>query len=214
MLELFVQILPLAIASAASPVIFAIAIALLSKKNLGGAAAFFAGGLAVAAILAAAGISIAAEDDKFAESIGKSPAMIDAAVGLLFLAFGIKVLFDKPKEKEEARPAINAGGRHFRWFAIGFLANITNFDAVLLNLAAVREIFNSSIASIPKLELLAFCDFFLLLPSLLPIAFYIIAPERSQRMLVPVENAMKKYGQYVVGAIFIIFGAYMMLRVI
>jgi len=211
MLEVFAKVLPLAIASAASPVILGVAIALLSKKNFGGAAAFLLGGVLVAIILAAAGATIAAGDDKAAESLGYPPSAFDVAVGALLLLFGINVFFEKPSEKRNMPDG--KGGRHMaKWLAIGFIANITNFDAVLLNVTAVREIFNSGIATAPKLELLAFADFFFLLPALLPVAVYVIAPSAAQRMLSPVGDAMNRYGRYVVGVIFIAFGAYMIMN--
>jgi len=212
MFETFAAVLPLAIASAASPVILGVSITLLSKKNFGAAAAFLAGGVLVAAILALAGVSIAAGDDKVAESVGLPATSIDLAIGLLLLVFGIKVLFEKPKKRDEIPQAGSAHRGNLKWLAIGFIGNITNFDAVLLNLAAVREIFNSALSTMPKLELLSFCDFFFLAPALVPIAFYTFAPEASQKFLVPVGSAMKKYGQYVVGAIFIIFGAVLIMK--
>ena len=205
MLEVFLKILPLAIASAASPIILAATVALLSKKNFGCAFSFLAGCVLAAAVLAAVGISFAAEDDKVAESMGFSPSIFDIAIGALFLAFGIKVLVEKPAAKQDVPRAGKSGGK-IKWFAIGLIGSITNFDAALLNITAVRAIFNSGIALLPKLSLLAFCDFFLLSPALLPIALCILAPEKSQKLLVPVGNAMNKYGRYVVAAIFIIFG--------
>ncbi|MCX6769639.1 MAG: GAP family protein [Candidatus Micrarchaeota archaeon] len=212
MLETFAKILPLAIASAASPVILGVSIALLSRKNFGSALAFLAGGLVVALILAAVGMSIAANDDKVAEGMGRPPTVIDLAVGVLFLLFGAKILLEKPSEKKEIQTAGKGMRHHAKWFFIGFVGNLTNFDAVLLNLAAIREIFNSSIATMPKLELLGFCDFFFLLPALAPIAAYLIAPQASQKVLLPVGNAMNRYGKYVVGAIFILFGIYEITR--
>lgn len=212
MFELFISILPLAIASAASPVILGVSIALLSRKDFKSAAAFLAGGIVVAAILAAAGASIAAGDDKVEQSLGY-PGIVNMAIGLLFLIFGVKVLLEKPSEKERV-PGEGKKMGPAKWFAISFIGNITNFDAVLLNLAAVREIFNSGIAMLPKLLLTAFCDFFFILPALLPIAIFVLAPAASQRVLVPIGGAMSRYGKYIVAAIFIVFGAYLILKVV
>jgi len=212
MAELFLSILPLAVASAASPIILGVSITLLARKNTGAAVALLLGGILVALILAGAGIFIAQSDDKAAEALGFQPRAADIVIGALLAAFGIKVLLEKPEEKGEMPPGSKKSRGFFKWLAISFFGNITNFDAVLLNLAAMREIFNSSAALAYKLALLGFCDFFFVAPALLPLVFYFAAPAKAERMLEPVGKWMQKYGHYIVGAIFIIFGAYLVVK--
>jgi len=214
MAGLFLSILPLAAASALSPGILAVSITLLSRKDTHAAMALFFGGLLVALLLAGAGIFVAQGDDKAVEALGFQPRAADIAIGALLAAFGIKVMLEKPKKGEGAPPDAKKAHGTLKWLAISFLGNITNFDAVLLNLAAVREIFNSTTVLTYKLSLLAFCDFFFVAPALLPLLFYLAAPEKSQRALAPVGRWMQKYGRYLVGAIFIIFGAYLVLKAI
>lgn len=211
MAGLFLSILPLAVASAASPVILGVSVALLARKRTSAAVALLLGGAIVALILAAAGISVAAEDDKAAEALGMKPRAADVAIGALLLAFGIKALLEKPKKESAPSGAGKARG-FYRWLALSFIGNITNFDAVLLNLAAVREIFNSTAALAYKLALLAFCDFFFVAPALVPLALYSFAPEKSARLLSPVGRWMQKYGRYIIGAIFTLFGLFLMLK--
>jgi len=213
MAGLFLSILPLAVASAASPIILGVSIALLARKNTSAAIALLLGGAIVALLLAAMGMSVAAEDDKAAEALGFQPRAADIAIGALLLAFGIKELFEKPKQEQAPTGAKKPRG-FFKWLAISFIGNITNFDAVLLNLAAVREIFNSTAALAYKLALVSFCDFFFIAPALLPIAFYCLMPEKSEQMLAPVGKWVQKYGHLLVGAIFIIFGAYLILKAV
>jgi len=208
MAGLFLSILPLALASVLSPGILAVSIALLSRKNTSAATALLLGGVLVALLLACAGALAAQEDDKVAESLGFQPRAIDFALGIFILAFGIKVLLEKPKKDTAPAGAKKAHG-FCKWLAISFIGNITNFDAVLLNLAAMREIFNSTAALAYKLALVAFCDFFFIAPALVPLAFYLAAPAKAQRALEPVGKWMQKYGRYLVGAIFVIFGAYL-----
>jgi len=208
---LFLSILPLAIASAASPIILGVSVALLARKNTSAAFALLLGGVIVALILAAVGISVAVEDDKAAEALGFQPRAADIAIGALLAAFGIKSLLEKPKQESAQSGAKKARG-FFSWLAISFIGNITNFDAVLLNLAAVREIFNSSAELAYTLLLLAFCDFFFVAPALLPLALYSFAPEKSARLLAPVGKWMQKYGHYLVGLIFVVFGLFLMLK--
>jgi threonine/homoserine/homoserine lactone efflux protein len=213
MAELFLSILPLAVASAASPIILGVSITLLARKNTGAAIALLLGGIIVAMLLAAAGMSVAAEDDKAAEALGMEPRAADIAIGVLLMAFGIKELLEKPKQEQAPSGAKKSRG-FFKWLAISFIGNITNFDAVLLNLAAVRQIFNSTAELGYQLALLAFCDFFFVAPALLPLVFYFLMPEKSERLLSPVGKWMQKYGHYLVGAIFLVFGAYLILKAV
>ena len=120
---------------------------------------------------------------------------------------------EKPKPESVAAGAKKSRG-FFKWLAISFLGNITNFDAVLLNLAAVREIFNSAASLAYKLALLGFCDLCFVAPALLPLVFYLAEPEKAERMLAPVGKWMQKYGRYLVGAIFIVFGAYLIIKAV
>ncbi len=208
MLGLIASILPLALASALSPIILAVSVALLAKGNVRAASALVIGGLFAASLIAFAGASVAEEDDKLAEHLGFKPQAADLFFGVIFLGFGLKVFFERPKEGELVRGGQKKAGT-LKWLAISFFGNITNFDAVLLNFAAVRQIFNSEIAPIQKFALLAFCDFFFLAPALVPLLFYCAAPEKCGRLLRPVGTWMSKYGHYLVGAIFIIFGFYL-----
>ena len=213
MAELFISILPLAVASAASPIILGVSISLLARRNTVSAMALLLGGMLVALLLAGAGIFVAQGDDKAAEALGFQPKAADLAVGILLLAFGVKELLEKPKQEQAPTGAKKSRG-FSRWLAISFIGNITNFDAVLLNLAAVRQIFNSNAALAYKLMLLGFCDFFFVAPALLPIVFYFLMPEKSERVLAPVGKWMQKYGHYLVGAIFVIFGAYLVMKAV
>ena len=211
MADVFLAILPLALASMLSPGILAVSITLLARKNKTAATALLLGGIIVALLLAAAGILVAQGDDKAAAALGFQPRAIDLLLGLFFLVFGVKVVLEKPKPEQVAAGAKKSQG-FSKWLAISFLGNITNFDAVLLNLAAVREIFNSTAALASKLILLGFCDICFVAPALLPLVFYIAEPQKAERLLSPVGKWMQKYGRYLVGAIFIIFGAYLEIK--
>ncbi|MFA5108468.1 MAG: GAP family protein [Candidatus Micrarchaeia archaeon] len=211
MSELLLKIIPLAIASAASPVIIAVTLALLSKKSFGTLGAFFLGCAVAALILAGIGITFATEDDVVAKSMGFSPSIFDLALGILFLAIGVKIILEKPSGQSNLQGK-NKRKSLIKWFAIGLIGSLTNFDAAILNITAIREIFNSGITTLQKIELLALCDFFLLLPILLPCMIYVFAPAASQRVLTPVAVWLKKYGNYIVGVIFLSFGVFLLLK--
>ncbi len=209
MLELLARVLPLAVASAMSPVILGIAVALLSGKkgSNAGASAFLAGGVVVAAALAILGF---AAGNGFLSSFGirHLPASLDIGLGVLLVAFAAKTLLEK--EEGDGKKIGQSGGGPMKWFAIGFLANATNADAVVLNFTAVREIFREGANSIYEISLLALADFFFLAPALVPLLIYMIAPEKTSRYLAPIGAWMKRYGKFVVASIFLIFGMYLL----
>ncbi len=210
MVNLLIEILPLAIASAMSPVILGISIALLSKKATHTVFAFLFGSALAALILLAIGIGFASGDDIVAASISQPVAIFDLALGILLGAFGVKVLL----EKEGAGSRLKAGAAISarKMAAIGLLGTLTNFDAALLNITAVRAIASAADSFATKLAALGIAEFFLLSPILLPLAFYFVAPQKSVKLLAPVGAWMEKYGRFVVGLIFLGFAVYLVAK--
>ncbi|MDD5323297.1 MAG: GAP family protein [Methylococcales bacterium] len=209
MLELLARIIPLSIASAMSPVILGLAISLLAGKNHPEARAisFLLGGAVVALILA--GIAFAVVAGAASGNVPHIPAYVDVVLGALFVAFAAK----EALEKEGKRPGLKKAGKGpalLKWFAISFVANMTNFDAVLLNITAVKEILQAGVGTFHEALLVLVADLFFILPVLLPLAIYAVASERTEKTLAPVGAWMQKYGRYIVAAIFLVFGIYLL----
>ncbi len=230
MLELLISVIGLGLASTLSPVILAISVSLLtgkenesengSNKPLGRLIAFTLGGVVVAVAIALAG----AEAWNGALSLSKTAhayaRQLDFALALALLAFGVwealplfRKTADSEKAKKEKRQARIASSGALALFAIGFLVNATNFDAVLFNLAAVREIAAASISDATEIALIGVADFFFLAPCLLPLFVYVAAPKQTKQVLAPVGRAMQKYGAWLVPAIFIVFGLYLFTKI-
>ena len=210
MLELILSILALSVASAASPVIFAIAVSLLSGKAypIRRTVAFLLGGVVVAAILVIIGSEFGSGTLRIS-STSYPKALVDVALSALMIAFALYEFLQKPSTEKVGRPASSQTGR---LFLLGIFVNITNFDAILLNLTAVREAASSHIAAPLEFFLIAIADFFFLSPALLPLIICVIYPTRSQSLLKPIGAITTKYGAYVVSAIFFIFGIYLIWR--
>ncbi|VVB58630.1 Sap, sulfolipid-1-addressing protein [Candidatus Anstonella stagnisolia] len=212
--DLLFTVTALGIASTLSPGILAIALALLSGKHypMKRSLAFLAGMLPTVLIIAAAGAGLFAFTSASRDS--QTSAYIDLAIGALFLLFAILPWVWKGKDasasqiKEAAAPSQHLG----RWFLVGFVATITNFDAVLLYFTEVKEIANSSALFLSKLLLSALGALFFLLPALLPILVAIAYPKKAEKMLKPVRALMEKYGNYLVSLIMLAFGAYFLYR--
>ncbi|HNT60961.1 MAG TPA: GAP family protein, partial [Candidatus Bilamarchaeaceae archaeon] len=181
----------------------------LSGKKVGKVCAFLLGGAVVA--LGLAFLGFAAGSGMFSEmGITGLPASLDMGLGVVFIIFAARGLLEK--EGGRKGRVEGAKGGAFKWFAIGFLANFTNADAVVLNFTAVKEVFAEGAGFAFQLLMLGVADFFFLSPALVPLLAYAVAPEKAAKLLEPVGAWMRKCGRYVVAAIFAIFGAYLLMK--
>lgn len=209
MLELLVNVIALGFASTLSPVILGITLTLLAAKNHPKARtfAFLSGNLLSALIIFAVGVLVV----RYAWVLTKSRKVdyLDIMIGIVFLIFAAWSWVQNERasnigKAEHAKIAI--------WSLIGFVISITNFDAVIFYFTEVKEIFQASVSLISKSVLSIIGALFFVLPVILPLAVYLIMPDKTERVLRPVGNAMEKYGKYIVTTIFIVFGIYFILR--
>ncbi|MFA6492637.1 MAG: GAP family protein [Patescibacteria group bacterium] len=212
MIALLAKILPLQLAATLSPGIFALTIILFTKKNhaIGRVLALLLGSIFVAIFLGFLGLKTGQSITAFSTH-GKISVIIDFALAILFLYFGIKGLVKPDREKKESlgeNPARQLG----KWFIVGLIISITNFDAVLLNFAAAKEIGASGIILFDKIILLFVGILFFVLPILIPLFFYLILPSLAQKVLTPINKFLVKFGRLLVSIIFIIFAIYLIYK--
>ncbi|VVB67547.1 Sap, sulfolipid-1-addressing protein [Candidatus Norongarragalina meridionalis] len=210
MLELLLKVTALGIASTASPGILAVSLSILASRmeSVRRLAALLAGGVLAVLLIALAGSQAWGGSLKFTDALIPYTDLLSMVLGTLFIAVGLYELVHRDAENKQ-RFAVK---KLWRLFVIGFLINITNFDAVLLNLAAVRQIASAGLGFLLENAYIVYADMFYLAPSLLPLAVYVIAPERAERTLEPIGIAMRKYGRFIVAAVFLVFGALILLR--
>jgi threonine/homoserine/homoserine lactone efflux protein len=210
MIDVLIKILPLDLASTMSPGLLALTIALLAKKGLGfkKTLALGLGSLIVAIILAIIGLKLGqtVQDPNNTKIIDN---IVDLILAALFLYFGIKSLVQKEDQPKTNLLDKNGAGQLVKWFAIGFIISITNFDAVALNLSAAKEVGQAVINSTQKFILLAINSLFFILPILIPIVFYVFTPKLMDRIFAPLNIFLTKYGRLIVGMIFIVFAIYL-----
>jgi len=214
MIDIVAKVILLGLASAISPVIFGAGVSLLAGRRSPKARAFsfLAGSGMVVLILGIVGSTIGTGTISVGKPSSYETGIVDLLVGFLLMLFGIKCALPKRKEKT---PGISdstetTGPRIVRWFILGFALNITNLDAVMLNLTATKEVFQSGIFPIYKLLLTFVCDLFFLAPALLPVVIYLIMPNRASGTLHRIGLAEEKYGNYILMIIFLAFGMYLL----
>lgn len=213
-MQLLASVLLLGIASTLSPGILAITLSLLSSRRypMQNALSFLAGMLPTVLIIALA----CAGSTEFALKYERDPnvlSKIDFFLGALFMLFALlpwvlKGRQDAKLPKQEGTSRAHRG----RWFLLGFILTITNFDAVLFYATAIKEISASATAFAYQLLLASAGALFFLLPALLPIALFAFLPKKAEKILSPIRSFMEKYGQILVSAVFLGFGIYFLLR--
>lgn len=213
MVDVLIKIFPLDLASTLSPGILAIIIILLAKKEHGltRAIALGLGSLLVAVILAFLGLKLGQNvqdinNNKIIDNI------IDLALAAVFLYFGIKSLLYQDKEKHLKAIDANQSGQLVKWFLIGFAISITNFDAVIFNFSAAKEVGQSTINDLEKIILLIVNSLFFIAPVLIPLIIYLLMPKLADKILEPVNKFLTKYGRYIIGIIFIGFAIYLIIQ--
>lgn len=204
MFELLIKVLSFGIASAMSPIIFGFTIAtLLSKEHpIKKTFAVLLGGVLASIIIIVLALSV--QEVQNSASTPRLSYVDDMLIGTFFFLFGVKTLASKDSQVQKEPKKIG----FFKLFLLGFIANITNFDAVLLNFASLDQIFESSVAALWKLALILIAEFFFLSPILVPLAFFVAKPKQANKLLTPLKEIMIKYSNLIVGAILIVFGIY------
>ena len=213
MSSLLIKVLPLQFASIlSSPVIFALTLFLFSRKKfaIGRVLAMLIGALIVAIFLAICGFGIGQNfniDTPHHHALGK--AIIDFILALVMLYFGISGFFKKPNNKKEKKEKHDQSRRLGKWLIIGLIVSLSNFDVVILNFTAAKEIGTASIKYLDKIILLIIGVLFFIAPVLLPFIFYLTMPAVAEKILLPINTFLKKFGHYLVAVILIVFAIYL-----
>lgn len=209
MIDTLIKIMPLLIASTMSPGILALSIVLLSKEKFGKSQtlALLVGSILTSIIIITIGLILG---QKIQDPLGKSiiDNIFEILFAIIFLYFGLKNLLYKENNKTQ-KITQNETKKLFLWFGIGFAVSITNFDAVIFDITAAKEIGQALISNFQKIILLIIEAFFFNLPIIFPFLLYIIMPKTAQKILNPLNIFLNKYGRLIVGTIFIGFAIYL-----
>jgi len=211
MTSILIKIIPLDLAATLSPGILALSVILLGSKAHPKIRTFslLVGTLLVAIAIAILGLTIAKATPESVQPTLIS-AIVDLVLGLVFIYFAIKQLVAKERKIKENDQA--QGYQIFRWLIIGIIISATNFDAVLLNLAAAKEVGDAAISSIAKIILLAVNILFFIAPTSIPFVLYLIFPKFAAKILGKLNDFLIKYAKYILFIMFAIFGIYFVYR--
>lgn len=212
MFGLLISVLPLAIGSCLSPGIFALMIAILSNEKYAKKRAFAVlfGGILVAVFLSFIGYYTGT--GQLVPNEGEPSKKLNMGIGIFFILFAIYAYYLRNKKERSFKKMKSSSPKLGKFFLLGVLINITNFDAVTLYTVAIKETFTYAASNFYGLIIAVICSLFFLLPELLPLGTYLLYPKKTEKILAPFKKFLQKYGTWIMIALFAIFGAYFIIR--
>ncbi|MGV8176194.1 MAG: GAP family protein [Candidatus Bilamarchaeaceae archaeon] len=209
MIWLALQVLLLGLASAISPMIFAVSVLLASEKMdpKGKLTSFLLGGAVVAVFITLLAVGVWGGAITLPDSSqGQSKGVLVTALGALLILTGAYLLvFPKKSETGFALP-----DRATVIFGLGVFMYAANFKSLLLNIAALQSIFSSEAAPAFKLACIAAADGLLLLPTIFPLLVYTFAPRDTERFISPVRGFLDRNASVILAVVCLLFGAMML----
>ena len=118
-------------------------------------------------------------------------------LGSLLLVLGIIALAIKPAENGKAFSGLDSQPETRQLATCGFMGLLAmglNVSSLVPFLAAVREVGRAAVSFEVKGVALGVAWTLLLLPMILPLLIYPIAPKAAARILTPISIAATKYG--------------------
>jgi cadmium resistance protein CadD (predicted permease) len=213
MYQLFLKIIPLALASINSPLMFAIAVFLLTSKDQP-FRKIFAFLLGVFVVLAGAtfiGYFLGNGASIYHQL--KVSKWEDLIIGIVLILLAARAYFAKNEKNSTVKKLGQSLSRSLAgWFAIGFILNLFNFNAVVPYIIEVKETVQANINMFAQILVILFCLIVFALPFLFPVALDLIAPKTAAKILNPLAHWFEKYSKYVVAFFFASFGIYLVIH--
>jgi len=217
---LLFDILPLALGAAVSPTVLVGIILILSiaeRPKLSGIA-FYMGAIIILLIVVAAGILLG--KGAAAVAAGKPPsaasAYFDLALGIALILFGIRRVAkkgdDTPDKTRFVGKSKSAISDFIKYMILGLGMFTINFTTTVLVFAAGKDIGISGTGLTDQLIVIVILTVITLLVVEIPLLIYFTMPERSEKILEPLNRWMQKNSRYLMAAIIFVFGIYLIVK--
>ena len=187
--ELILNVLPYGLAGAlAAPIVAVVTAVILaeSKRPILSAWAFTAGAAGLDVVYSVAFLAVAEASGAF-DGRSDAGAIVDIALGAIFLALGLSALLSHPDPEKEAtqqeRVRRVAAGGLGGMLVTGLVAQLINVDAIAVYTGALKEIAESSVSTGEGALAVLVALAVMLLPYYLPAVGYAVSPVRSARGL-------------------------------
>lgn len=215
MYVVFLQILPLLLGAAISPVATTGMITVLATNNKSTIIKGFSyllGTTMPLLIIGIPGIFLFSHID-FAPKNTVINSWIDLLAGLVLLGLAVKVAL-KPKtdKTKTATQDSHRNQSYSKLTALGIVLMITNFSTLVLFIPAVKDIAISSLDVSGKSILLIVSIAITLLMIFAPLLIFILSPKRSEKILSSLKSLINRHMREVTLSILIVFGIYLLIK--
>lgn len=210
MLRLLLEIIPLALAGAISPVVLMGALVILDgPRAVRQSAAFCVGVVGTTIVLFLLGFLVAVlRRDGVAPTWFASDAA-HVAVGIMLIVAGLVIgsIRPNPKRTQEFGERFLSGTRPLRDFAIaGIALMITNLSTFIVLIAILHQVARADVRLGDEVIALLVATFIVVLPATAPLAAAAFGGAGTRERLGRLSRLSVRYGRYVMAVLWIGFG--------
>ena len=215
--SLLVSLIPYGIAAACAAPVAAVVTALIvgrSPHPYRAALLFILGAVVVDVVFAV--VVVALLEAAGADTNSDIGAWIDALLGVLFLAIGVKALVSHPDAEAEAAQRekidkmVSSGSGTL--VVLGALVQVINVDALAVSVGGLKEVLASSEPAGEQVAAIAFLYLLVLLPYWGPLAIYAVMPGRAGAVLRSFSAWIVNHSRSVEIVTGIAFGSYFLAK--
>lgn len=212
--SLVVNVIPIALGAAVSPVLLTGAIILLSSNNRPRTKvlAYALGSIVVIVLIGIVGLMI------FGKAVARpgsthsaTSAIIDSVIGFLLILLGVKKLI-KPSKGKPVFEKYLESTKLKDFVLMGIVLMGVNFSTIVLYIEAIKQIAVGKINLLDTILMLALVDLIIMVPVFIPLVIYVLLPGRSKKILSGVNGFLAKHSNLVSVFILFLFGFYIAIK--
>lgn len=215
MYVVFLQILPLLLGAAISPVAATGMITVLATSNKSTIVKGFVYLLGTAIpllLIGIPGIFLFSHID-FAPKNTAVSSWIDLVAGLVLLGLAVRVALKTKEGKAKTTTQDSHRNQSYnKLIALGVALMITNFSTLVLFVPAVKDIAISSLDTAQKSILLLMSIAITLVMIFTPLLIFILLPKRSEKMLSSLKSLINRHMREITLSLLIVFGIYLLIK--
>jgi threonine/homoserine/homoserine lactone efflux protein len=206
--DLVPKVILIGLGAAVSPVAIMILLAIMVKKDARRNSLLFLAGFVL--VLVAVGVAGLFLFDKAGSGHhGALDGWIDVALGVACAVLIPYACKKKPKpEKAEAEH----GMKPWRAFVVGMAAMFVNASTFVLFVSGVHAITQAKVSTSDGAIAFVILTFATLLTLLIPIAIYLISPERSEKFMTALGGWLARHRKVIAIGILLVFAVYLLAK--
>lgn len=211
----FLQILPLLLGAAISPVATTGMITVLAAgkpHSIKKGQVYLLGTAIPLLVIGIPGIFLLSRIDMVPKN-NAVDSWIDLVAGVILLGLAVRLVFSPKKAaSKNNHHKIHHTQSLNKVLALGTALMITNFSTLVLFTPAIKDIASSSVDTVQKITLLAISILITLSMIFTPLLIYIATPKKSEDILNSLKNFINKYMREITLSLLLVFGIYLLIK--